>query len=149
MKPTHSEGQPNRFLGWGRRAIIAVSVVVVGLAVTHTPLASDLALRSQPTCELTSTPEMWWIGLHNPRHLISYSIICLLISSWFTRRRLLKSVAITLVLSGFLELQQAILADGHCRVRDMLPNVVALAGTALLWMTFAFFVRRFQRSTRP
>jgi VanZ family protein len=61
---------------------------------------------------------------------------------------LLKTVPIVLLLSAVVEVQQAYFARGHCRVRDMLPNMIGIAlGIALHRSILA--VRKARSSRSP
>jgi hypothetical protein len=37
------------------------------------------------------------------------------------------AVVLVLLLTGLIEIEQMLFADGHCRLRNMLPNLTAIA----------------------
>ena len=64
--------------------------------------------------------------LANYKHIISFCVLFILASQCFRHGALWKSAVVVLLLSAAVEAEQAIFLDGHCRVRDMLPNLIAV-----------------------
>lgn len=64
-------------------------------------------------------------SLLNVRHLLAFSVLAALASLSFPRRSALTAWLVVLALSASIELEQLFFASGHCRIRDLLPNLVA------------------------
>jgi VanZ family protein len=66
-------------------------------------------------------------SLLNVRHLLAFSVLAALASLSFQRRSALTAWLIVLALSASasFELEQLFFASGHCRIRDLLPNIMA------------------------
>jgi len=112
---------------------IAVALLAT-VALSYTPLRSAGRLRGTAVCELSAPLSVWCMGIYNVRHIISYSLLCLAATTCFSKHTLLKAVLLTLAISVVVEMEQAFLNDGHCRVRDMLPNLFAVSLAALVWL---------------
>jgi VanZ family protein len=108
---------------------VGASLVALGV----TPLQSAGVLRHPAWCELSAPLPQWWTGINNPRHIVSYGILCLIGATAFSGRRLAKAVAATLMISVLVEMEQAVLLAGHCRLRDLLPNTLAVCLCGLIW----------------
>lgn len=132
-----------------RAALKIVFAVAATLALGYTPLKSAGLLRPTASCELSAPLELWWSGLQNSRHVISYGVLCLLAVACFAKQRVAKAAATVLVISALVELEQAFLAEGHCRIRDMLPNLLAVCLASLLWLAFSRRLLRRPRASRP
>ena len=126
---------------WGRALLLGLTV----LAVLATPWGSHFTFRSRFVCEFEAPVELWLLTAANPKHVISYGLLGMLGSLVFRFRPSATSAIFVVVLSALVELQQAWFADGHCRLRDMLPNVLAvLPAVAVAW-----WLRRSRRSSAP
>jgi hypothetical protein len=113
---------------------IAVAVLAT-IGLSYTPLRSAGTSRGATVCEFSAPLSVWCMGVYNVRHIGSYSLLCLVATGCFSKHRLLKAALLTLAISVVVEIEQALLNDGHCRVRDMLPNVLAVSLAALVWLT--------------
>lgn len=117
----------------GRRARHRLAVLLVlamsALVLFETPSRSHFTLRAHTVCELAAPVGLWVVGVANPQHLLSYGIFAVLAAFAFRRRPLRSAALLVLAFSAVVELEQAIFTVGHCRLRDMLPNVLA-AGLA-------------------
>lgn len=82
--------------------------------------------------------------LANYRHIIAFGILFILASQCFRRGAFWKSAVVVLLLSVFVEVEQALFLNGHCRVRDILPNFVAVAVGTLIVSSVRFTARRLQ-----
>lgn len=103
----------------GTLALVAVAALAI------TPLQAGLATQSF-TCDLGLNAVDWIEGIANPRHLIAYAIIAALAVLALPGLPLWQRVGIALLISFGVELEQAVFADGHCRLRDMVPNFIAV-----------------------
>jgi hypothetical protein len=124
-----SKGMPDVTL----RHLIArwalVSLSALTLAVT--PLRSRFQVRGGFSCEVAAPFERWVAGVLNWGHLVAYGTLLGVGSLAFGTRRLVPIGAFVLAVSVAVELEEAVFTVGHCRVRDLLPNVLAVAVTGL------------------
>lgn len=105
---------------WLRAAFVTLAV----LSLSITPLQSKFQ-RADKTCEVRPQLDMLLPSLLNLRHLLAFSVLAALASLSFRRRPALTAWLVVLFLSALIELEQLYLTSGHCRVRDLLPNIVA------------------------
>jgi hypothetical protein len=108
------------------------------IALGYTPFNSGGSLRDVVACELSAPFSAWWTGISNVRHIIAYGVLCVLATACFVKHRLAKAVGGVLVISMLVESEQAFFTHGHCRVRDMLPNLLAVCIAVLLWTAVSF-----------
>jgi hypothetical protein len=103
---------------------------IATLAVT--PLAAGLALRPAPVCDPGGDARLLVAALGNVRHLVAFAALTVLAAAAFGGRRAAAAIGLMLLLTAGVEVEQAIFADGHCRLRDLLPDAAAIAvGLAL------------------
>jgi hypothetical protein len=114
------------------------------LAVLYTPFDSNFRMADKP-CELWTSTEMVQRSVLNARHLVSYGILFLLGALSFRRHSLLKSASLVLVLSAGVELEQSYFVSGHCRARDLLPNLIGVAVAAFIYLGVAAIWRVWAR----
>jgi hypothetical protein len=112
-----------------RRRQIArwVFLVLVTLTLLATPLRSSFRWRATFYCEGGAPIERWLAGLLNLAHFTAYGVLMLVGAFVFHERPLAKAGALVLALSAVVELEQAVFTVGHCRVRDLLPNLMAIS----------------------
>jgi hypothetical protein len=130
-----------------RRRQIArwVFLVLITLTLLATPLRSSFRWRAAFFCEVRAPIERWLAGALNLAHFIAYGVLMLVGAFVFHERRLAKSGALVFALSAVVELEQAAFTVGHCRVRDLLPNLMAIAlGVVVCWA-----ITRVARSPSP
>lgn len=83
------------------------------------------------------------MGIANIRHIVSYAALCLLAIASFSKQPV-KAVGVTLLISVLVEVEQALFTAGHARIRDLVPNVIAVCLAALIW----FGAKRMLRTRR-
>lgn len=99
-------------------------VTLAGLSLAVTPFESKFR-RADKTCEVSPQLDMLLPSLLNLRHILAFSVLAALASLSFRRRPALTAWLLIVVLSASIEIEQLYFTNGHCRVRDLLPNVVA------------------------
>jgi glycopeptide antibiotics resistance protein len=130
---------------WSRLLVRLLFAVMAIAALVYTPATIGFVTRPALQCELVSSAELWLFGLTNVRHLVTYSILAAVAVWAFGTHSLWLAAAVALTITAGVELTQAIFADGHCRVRDMLPNTVGVAVGVGFALLVALLVRRFFR----
>lgn len=87
-------------------------------------------MKTEFLCEVVAPMDQWIAGALNWSHFIAYGVLMLAGSLTFRERPIAKAGALVLAGSGAVEFEQAVFTVGHCRIRDLLPNLlgVALAG---------------------
>jgi VanZ family protein len=74
-------------------------------------------------------------SLTNYGHIWRFAIFFIATRGQFRRdddRALVKAGAAAIAMGVMVEVEQAFLGRGHCRVRDLIPNVVGVGAGALL-----------------
>lgn len=123
MKP-YSSGPGARDMQPVSPWIIAALVLVTGAALLAPPMAAGR--HHQPFCDIGGSPD-WGATILNFRHLISFGVLALLAFRVFRHQPIWVPILFMVVVTGAVEVEQAIFASGHCRLRDMIPNVLAIA----------------------
>jgi hypothetical protein len=111
-----------------------VYLILITWVLSATLVRSAFQRRAAFVCEVAAPIERWLVGVLNVTHLAAYSVLVLAGYWVFRERPYAKSAALVLALSVAVELEQAVFTVGHCRIRDLLPNLlaVALAGCGYL-----------------
>jgi VanZ family protein len=99
-------------------------VTLAGLSLVVTPFESKFR-RANKTCEVSPQLDMLLPSLLNLRHIVAFTVLAVLASLSFRRRPTPTAWLLVVVLSASIEFEQLYFTDGHCRVRDLLPNMVA------------------------
>lgn len=126
-----------------QRIFMALFCLAAIFALMVTPYLARFELRSL-TCE-TRVPEGVWLAtLGNFRHLFSYSLLLVFARIAFPEWPLTLLVILVLLVSVGVEVEQSIFDHGHCRLRDMLPNLIAVSiGLAVIilgkWLGTKFY----------
>lgn len=115
------------------RSVLLAAFILLSLAVlAATPIAAGFSLRDF-ACDFGPSPD-WATTILNFRHIASYGILAAVAFLAFADRPLWVPIVVTLAVTAGAELTQAVFASGHCRLRDMIPNVLAVgAGWLLAW----------------
>jgi hypothetical protein len=125
--------RPPFFSGMSPDALRGAFALAAVAALLITPIQAGFALRSF-SCDFGLNAADWIEGVANTRHLIAYAIIAAL-AVLALPGPLWQRVGVALLISLGVEVEQAIFADGHCRLRDMVPNFIAViigAGVGIL-----------------
>ena len=131
-----------------RGLAFALLVLASLAALATTPISAGFALREAAACDLLSGWDLWLTGLGNVRHLVSYSVLTAVAVWAFGMPRALLAAGFVLLVSAGVELEQMLFADGHCRLRDILPNIVAIALGLAIALLVARLLRRPAASAR-
>lgn len=122
------------------RSVFLAAFILLSLAVlAATPIAAGFALRDF-ACDLGPSPD-WTATILNFRHIVSYGILATIAFLAFADRPLWVPIVATLAVTAGAELTEAVFAFGHCRLRDMIPNVLAVG----VGLVPAWGIRRFSR----
>ncbi len=136
MKPLTETG--SRMVKW------APLTGLVILALAFEPLRSGLVLANQP-CEFLTDWETVKSSLHNRRHIIGYGLICLVAAMTFRENRIAKAAIATFLFSVFLEIEQKFFSTGHCRLWDLIPNLLGITLAVGLFALGVWCKNRFQQ----
>ncbi len=108
----------------------------VSLGVLFFPARVGFHFQPKP-CECQLSVPLALFSLTNYKHIVLFTIFFLMTSvQWRDRSSktqfLIASVAV-LAMGIYVELAQAITGQGHCRLRDLMPDLAgAVVGAALL-----------------
>ena len=98
--------------------------VLAMLSLAVTPLDSKFRLANK-TCEVRPALTMLLPSLFNPKHILAFAVLAAIASLGMQRRPALRAWLLVMLLSAVIEIEQLFFVSGHCRVRDLLPNLVA------------------------
>ena len=133
--------RPPFFSGMSPGALRGALALVVVAALAITPLQAGFTTRSF-TCDVGLNAADWIEGIANPRHLIAYAIISALAVLALPGLPLWQRVGIALLVSLGVEVEQAVFADGHCRMRDMVPNFISVIAGGCVGVLIHVFANR-------
>ena len=119
----------------------SIFVVLSVAAIAYTPVASEFVTASKG-CEVIPPAGVIVRTLANYKHIISFCILFILASQCFRHGAIWKSAVVVLLLSAVVEAEQAFFLEGHCRVRDLLPNLIAVGFGALIVSSVRFATGR-------
>lgn len=108
--------------------------LVMPLSLLYFPAKSGFRLTA-PSCEWTFGLALAKHSLTNYPHIILFAIFFLLTYAQLPHvpRAIIWSMAACLVMGFLVELAQGVTGQGHCRMRDLIPDAVgALVGAALV-----------------
>lgn len=116
---------------WASQSLLASRCAYGALivqALWHFPARSGFRFFA-PQCEWTFGPALAAHSLTNYAHIILFALFFLLTRAQFRgyRHALAASAAICMTMGLFVELAQAVTRAGHCRMRDLIPDVVGAA----------------------
>ena len=123
------------------RTILLVALMLAGLAaLLATPVASGWSLRAF-ACDFGGSPD-WLATIVNLRHLVSFGILATLAFLVLQGRPAWMPVVLLIAITAAVEIEEAVFASGHCRLRDMLPDLIAIG---LGWLVAWALLRTFRR----
>jgi hypothetical protein len=133
--------RPPFFSGMSPGALRGALALVAVAALAITPFQAGLTTQSF-TCDFGLNAVDWIEGVANPRHLIAYAIISALAVLALPGLPLWQRIGIALLISLGVEVEQAVFADGHCRMRDMVPNFIAVVMGGAVGILIHVFANR-------
>ena len=118
----------------------------VALGLLFFPARVGFHLQPQP-CECALSVPLALFSLTNYKHIVLFAIFFAMTSAQMRgarlRTRLLVASGAVLAMGGYVELAQGLTGQGHCRLRDLVPDVAgAVIGAALILM-----LRKLRRDT--
>ena len=119
---------------------LVVPMVLAALTVAAllaTPISAGFALRPF-ACDLGPSPD-WFATILNLRHIVSFGILSCVAFIAFRGQPLWVPLLFGIAVTGLVEIEQGIFLSGHCRARDMIPDLIAIA---LGWAGAAMIKRR-------
>lgn len=121
-------------------------VVVTGLALLAllaTPLAAALDTRSL-ACDFGASPD-WLETIVNVKHLVAFSVLATTSFVGFGASRGWIAALFVLTIATAIEVEEAWFDNGHCRARDLIPGLLAIAAGYLA----ALAIRRRTKTPKP
>ena len=76
-------------------------------------------------CDVAPSPD-WLATIVNVRHLVSFGILAAVGFLAFNGRPVWAILLLLFAITAAVELEEAIFASGHCRARDLIPDVLAI-----------------------
>ncbi len=107
-------------------------VILIIMALLFEPIRSGFVISNQ-SCELMTNWESVQNSVFNYRHVISYGILCLVAAATFRQNRVLKAIIAIFLFSVLLEIEQSFFVTGHCRSRDLIPNLLGIGLAAAIF----------------
>jgi hypothetical protein len=130
--------------GLARSVLLAAFGLAALAALLATPIASGWTLQSF-TCDLGGSPD-WVATIINLRHLVSFGMLAALAVLGFSDRSAGLPLLLALAVTAAVEFEEAVLAAGHCRLRDLLPDLIAIG---LGWAAARLLLRLVRRRATP
>jgi VanZ like protein len=115
-----------------------VSFIVLGLAY----FPAKVGFRLEPhACQLAFGAQLAVFSLTNYAHIVMFALFFLMSSAQFGKQAsevstLARAALATLAMGALVELAQGVTGNGHCRLRDLIPDsagIVLGATTMTLW----------------
>ena len=127
-------------LAWRGARWAYVAFILLGLSYFPAPVGLVLHPRA---CELALDAHLVAVSLTNYAHIVLFAIFCVL-SAAHARHRMsargtvVFAAAASLVMGALVEMAEGLTGNGHCRVRDLIPDS---AGILLGVMAFVLWQR--------
>ncbi|MEN0066537.1 MAG: hypothetical protein AAGA48_30655 [Myxococcota bacterium] len=109
-----------------RRITRGLFLAFAGALLLYPVYLSSGMPRVFATCELGS-PAMMWLEAAVSPSIAVYGLLATVGAGMFLRPKMLQSAAVSFAVGFGVEVLEAILNAGACRLRDMLPVVVGIA----------------------
>lgn len=128
-----------------QRLLAALLVLCAVAALAATPIGAGFVLRPF-ACDIGPSPD-WIETVFNLRHLVSFGILSALGFLVFRQSPVWLTIVLLVALTAAVEIEEAIFVSGHCRLRDLIPDVLAIC---IGWAISIAIARwRAGRSTGP
>lgn len=76
-------------------------------------------------CDFGPSPD-WVVTIFNLKHLICYGVLATAGFGALRERPPWHAAAVVLLITITVELEEAVFSAGHCRLRDVFPNLIAV-----------------------
>lgn len=119
-----------------RAVLIVVFMLATLAALAATPVGAGFGLRSF-VCDFGS-PSDWVATIVNPRHLVLFGILATLAFLVFRGQPIWIPIIFMIGVTGGVEIEEGIFNFGRCKMRDMIPDMVAIG---IGWVLAALIVR--------
>lgn len=124
------------------RTILLVLLTLGTLAaLAATPVGAGFAFKPF-ACDFGSSPD-WVATIVNVRHLLSFGVLAVLAFLVFRGQPIWAPIVFMLVVTGVVEIEEGLFASGHCRMRDMIPDVLAIG---IGWIAARFVPSRWLKA---
>jgi hypothetical protein len=123
--------------------------VILGLL--YFPTSTGFRVDPQP-CELTFDLPLAAQSLSNYPHIVLFSFFFVMttrqlrMSGW---RRFGWSIGMTVTMGAAIELAQALSGNGHCRTRDLIPDVIGALLGLMIVVLGGMIARKLFKAGRP
>ena len=107
-----------------RRAYVALLLI----AVAYFPLSVGFSFKPG-VVDLEINSSLFFVSLKNYRHIVLFAVFYLMTCIQLgdtTWKKLLLAGIITLLMGIYVEFAQWYTGNGHCRARDLIPDVVGI-----------------------
>lgn len=104
------------------------------------------------TCELNVSVASALFSLQNGMHIVLSTLVAMMTMAQFKERRGVAAgtaVAVTVALGLIAELEQGAFAQGHCRMRDLVPDLAGAVLGALALVSWGYYSSRAGRKDQP
>jgi hypothetical protein len=130
------------FLALGVLAFLGVRwayFTFVGLGLLFFPARVGFHFHPQP-CECALNLDLALFSLTNYGHIWRFGVLFLLTAMQLRRYRLraqlLIATAAVMAMGIYVEAAEGITGNGHCRLRDLVPDAAGALAGALVWILF-------------
>lgn len=102
-------------------------LLFLGVGAAYLPLEAGLA-PAWRSCELSASAASLLLAAANVRHVVLFGALYLLSATWWSGpHRELAAAALATLFGGLVEAEQAVFGLGHCRARDLVPDLLGIA----------------------
>ena len=105
------------------------------------PASVGFHFHPQP-CETAFTLSLAVYSLTNYGHLVRFAIFFLMSARQVRERKMLFATAAVLAFGIYVELAEGFTGNGHCRVRDLVPDLAGALIGAIILLTIERITRR-------
>ena len=116
--------------------------LVLAIFVVFGVLAESKGQFAYTGCALTPSFELLGQSLNNYRHIAAYGVLFLSCVWSYEKHSIIKAAALVLAFSFLMEIVQISFHEGHCRIRDMLPNFIGVLWAAIVYKLIGFAFKR-------
>jgi hypothetical protein len=126
-----------------------VGYIVVSLLFI--PVRMWFQFDPQP-CELAPSAALILFSVGNYSHIVLFTIFGLMTLAQFRNGgagRFVAAAGIALMMGALVEAEEALFNRGHCRIRDLVPDMVGFAAAAGIWWVWRAWRERRVRIGSP
>lgn len=108
------------------------------MALMYEPVRSGFTFERQ-SCQVSFDWNQVASRIFNFKHVLGYGVIFLSAVTCFGREKIFYAIVLTFLFSALVELQQSFFSTGHCRLWDLVPNMIGIAFATMTYLAWRKF----------